>query len=91
MVFLELKDLAANIRGDLARQVAARDRGRHFRNVAHLRRKVARHRVDVVREVFPGAGDARHDRRPPSLPSVPTSRATRVTSERKTAAGPPSC
>ena len=28
---------------------------------------------------------------PPSLPSVPTSRATRVTSERRTAAGPPSC
>ncbi len=28
---------------------------------------------------------------PPSLPSVPTSRATRVTSARRSAAGPPSC
>ena len=34
--FLQLKDLAAHIDGDLARQVAAGDRGRHLGDVAHL-------------------------------------------------------
>ena len=39
--------------------------------------------VDVVGEVLPGAGDARDLAWPPSLPSVPTSRATRVTRRRR--------
>jgi hypothetical protein len=46
----------------------------------HLPGEVRGHRVDVVGEVFPGAADAGHFAWPPSLPSVPTSRATRVTS-----------
>ena len=33
-----------------------------FGDVAHLRREVAGHRVDVVGQVFPGAGDAGHVR-----------------------------
>ena len=57
---LELEDLALHVDGDLARKVAAGDGGRHFRDVADLRGEVARHRVDVVGEVLPGAGDARH-------------------------------
>ena len=57
---LELEDLAADVDGDLARQIAARDRGGDLGDVAHLAGEVRRHRVDVVGEVLPGAGDARH-------------------------------
>ena len=57
---LELEDLALHVDRDLARQVAARDGGGHFRDVAHLRRQVARHRVDAVGQVLPRARDARH-------------------------------
>ena len=59
---LELEDLALHLDGDLARQVAARDRGRHLGDVAHLGRQVRSEQVDVVGEVLPGAGDARHHR-----------------------------
>jgi hypothetical protein len=59
---LELEDLALHVDGDLARQVAARDRGRHLGDVAHLRGQVAGHRVHRVGEVLPGAGHAGHDR-----------------------------
>ena len=47
-------------------------------DVAHLAREVAGERVDVVGQVLPDAGDALDRAWPPSLPSVPTSRATRV-------------
>ena len=57
---LELEDLALHVDGDLARQVAARHRGRHLGDVAHLRREVGGEQVDVVGQVLPGAGDARH-------------------------------
>ena len=57
---LELQDLALHVDRDLAREVAARDRRRHLRDVAHLRRQVAGHRVDVVGEVLPRARHARH-------------------------------
>src|SRR5690606_23029873 len=57
---LELGDLAAHVHGDLARQVAARHRGRHLGDVAHLAGQVGRHRVDVVGQVLPGAGDIGH-------------------------------
>ena len=56
----QLQDLAAHVDGDLLRQVAARHRGGHFGDVAHLAGEVGRHGVDVVGEVLPGAGDARH-------------------------------
>src|SRR5690606_26769242 len=46
--FLQLQDLAFNVDGDLARQVAARDGGGHLGDVAHLAGEVAGHRVDVV-------------------------------------------
>ncbi len=57
---LELKDLAAHVHRDLARQVAAGDRGRDLGDVADLGGEVARHRVDAVGQVLPGAGDAGH-------------------------------
>ena len=58
--FLQLKDLAAHVDGDLAREVAVRDGGRHLGDVAHLARQIARHRVDAVGQVFPGARNARN-------------------------------
>ena len=58
--FLQLKDFAAHVDGDLARQVAAGDRGRHLGDVADLGSQVARHRVHGVGQILPGAGDAGH-------------------------------
>ena len=57
---LQLEDLALDVDGDLARQVAVGDRGRDVGDVAHLAGQVRRHRVDVVGEVLPRAGDAGH-------------------------------
>ena len=59
---LELEDFALHLDGDLLGQVAARDGGGHFGDVAHLARQVGRHRVHVVGKVLPGAGDALHPR-----------------------------
>src|SRR5207244_1780955 len=41
--------------------------GRHLGDVAHLRGQVARHEVDVVGEIFPGAGNPGHLRLAPEL------------------------
>ena len=57
----ELENFAAHVDRDLARQVAARDRRGHMRDVAHLVGEVAAHGVHRVGQVLPGAGDARHD------------------------------
>ncbi len=59
---LQLEDLALHVDRDLAREVAAGDRGRHLGDVADLRRQVGAHRVDRVGQVLPGAGDVRHFR-----------------------------
>jgi hypothetical protein len=69
---------AFGLDGQLLAQVAGRDRGHDLHDAAHLVGQVCRHDVDGVGEVLPGAGDVGHDGLPPSLPSVPTSRATRV-------------
>ena len=58
---LQLEDLAFHVDGDLARQVAARDGGGDFGDVADLAGEVRGHEVDVVGEVLPGAGDAGDD------------------------------
>src|SRR5439155_722168 len=57
---LQLQNLAAYVDGDLARQVAARDGGGDFRDVADLAGQIARHGVDVVGQILPGTGDSRH-------------------------------
>src|SRR2546430_12915530 len=51
----------------LFRSVAARDRRRDVGDVAHLAGEVGGHRVDVVGEVLPRAGDAGHLRPPAQL------------------------
>ena len=61
MVSFSCRISPLHVHRDLARQVAARDGGRDFGDIAHLAGEVARHRVDVVGEILPGAGDARHD------------------------------
>ncbi len=60
MVFFSCEDLAADVDGDLLREVAAGDRRGDLGDVAHLRGQVGGHRVDAVGEVLPRAGDAAH-------------------------------
>src|SRR5206468_1037442 len=60
--FLQLKDFARDVHSDLLGEVAAGDGGGDVGDVAHLPGEVAGHRVDGVGQVFPGAGDAGHDR-----------------------------
>ena len=57
---LELEHLAADVDGDLLRQVAVRDRRRHLGDVPHLIGEVRGHEVHVLRQVLPHAGDALH-------------------------------
>ena len=56
----ERRDLALGVDGQLALEVALRDRGDDVGDAAHLVGEVGRHQVDVVGEVLPGAADARH-------------------------------
>src|SRR6202035_746885 len=65
---LELEDFALHQHRDLARQVATRDGGGHFRDVADLAGQIGRHRVDGVGEILPGAGDTGNDRLSPEFP-----------------------
>ena len=58
--FLQLKDFARHVHGDLLRQVALRDRGRDFGDVSHLTGEIRSHRVHAVGQVLPGAGNAAH-------------------------------
>src|ERR1700744_142107 len=51
---------AARVHRDLAGKISARNRRRHFSNVAHLTRQVAGHEIDVIRQVFPRAAHSRH-------------------------------
>ena len=57
---LEFQNFAFDVHRDLARQVAAGDGGGDFGDVADLRRQVGGHGVDVVGQIFPGAGHAGH-------------------------------
>src|SRR5207249_791703 len=57
---LQPEDLAANVNGDLLREVALGDGGRDLGDVTHLGGEVAGHVVDVVGEVLPASADAAH-------------------------------
>ncbi len=58
IVFLSSRISPLRVDGDLLRQVALGDGGRHLRDVAHLRGQVGGEAVDVVGQVLPRAGDA---------------------------------
>ena len=55
-----MKDLAAHVDRDFARQIAAGDRGGDFSNISDLTCQVAGHEVYVVRKVFPGTANAEY-------------------------------
>src|SRR6185436_7676897 len=55
---LQLEDLALGVDGDLLTQVALGDGGGDLGDVADLAGQVRGHRVDVVGQVAPHAGDA---------------------------------
>ena len=59
-VVLEGRDFAERFHRDGARQVAFRHGGGHFRDGAHLGGQVGRELVDVIGQIFPGSGGARH-------------------------------
>ncbi|HEV7159367.1 MAG TPA: hypothetical protein VGN38_13500 [Caulobacteraceae bacterium] len=56
----QLLDFAFHVHRNLAREIAIGHRGGHLGDVAHLTGEVGGHEVDVIGEVFPGAGDALH-------------------------------
>src|SRR5437762_2744922 len=58
--FFELQDFAADIDGDLLGEVAIEIGRASCRDVAELAGYVAGHQTHAVRQIFPGAGDARH-------------------------------
>ena len=77
---LQFLKFAARIDSDLRRQIAVRNRRGDFGNVANLIREVRRHEVHALGEFAPDPAPPFTSAWPPSLPSVPTSRAMRVTS-----------
>ena len=81
--FGQFRNLAFGFQNQFAFQIAVRDVCHDLGNTAHLIGQVAGHEIDVVRQVFPCSGNPSTSAWPPSFPSVPTSRATRVTSEAK--------
>ena len=83
MVFFELKDFTSHVHSDFPREVAPGDGRGDVGDVPDLAGEIVGHGVDVVGQILPGAGYAFHRGLTPSLPSVPTSRATRVTSAAK--------
>ena len=58
--FLELKNFAAHVHGDFAREVAVGHRDGDFGNIANLAGKIGRHDIHGVRKVFPCARHARN-------------------------------
>ncbi len=59
-IVLQRRHLALGLQGDRAGEVALGDRGGHFGDGADLRGQVGGELVDVLRQVLPGPGGARH-------------------------------
>ena len=55
---LQFKELAAHIDGDFLSEIPICYGRCHCRDIADLRSEVGRHEVHVVRQIFPGAGNA---------------------------------
>ncbi len=58
--FGERRHFTLGFHGETLTQIAVRHRRHHLHDAAHLAGEVVRHGVDVVGEIFPGAGDAGH-------------------------------
>ena len=56
----QLEDFAFHVDRDLAAEVSARHCGSYLGDVADLRGEVGCEQIDVVGQIFPGAGDAGH-------------------------------
>ena len=80
---LELQDLAADVHGDLAREIAIGHGDGHLRDVADLAVRFDAIEFTLSVRSFHVPATPETCAWPPSLPSVPTSRATRLTSEAK--------
>ena len=80
---LELENFALHVDRDLPRQIAAGDGRRHFGNVANLVGEVLAIEFTLSVRSFQVPATPGTAAWPPSLPSVPTSRATRLTSDAK--------
>ncbi len=83
IVFLSSRISPLRVDGDLLREVAVGDGRRDVGDVAHLGGEVRGEAVDVVVRSFHVPETPLTSACPPSLPSVPTSFATRVTSAAK--------
>ena len=80
---LELQDLALHVDGDLLGQVAVGHGGGDLGDVADLAVRLPAMKLTLSVRSFQVPATPGTSAWPPSLPSVPTSRATRVTSEAK--------
>ena len=65
--FFQLQYLTAHVHRDFLREIAIGNGRRDFGDITHLAGEVAGHKVNVVREIFPRAGDAGHLRLPAQL------------------------
>ena len=79
----ERRHLALRTNREVLLEVSIGDRGHHLHDAAHLLGEVHRHHVHGIGQVLQVPATPGTWAWPPSLPSVPTSRATRVTSEAK--------
>ncbi len=77
----QFENLAAYVDRDFLRQIAFRNRGGHFSDVAHLIREVRCHEVHVVCQVLPGPAHAFHFGLAAQLSFRSHFAATRITSE----------
>ena len=83
MVFFKREDLALHLDGDLRGKIAVGDGGGHVGDVADLPVRFDAMKLTLSVRSFHVPATPGTCAWPPSLPSVPTSRATRVTSEAK--------
>jgi len=78
---LQVEDLALYVDRDLFRQVPLRNRSGDLGDIPHLRCKILSHQVHIAGEILPYTATPTTRAWPPNLPSVPTSWATRATSD----------
>src|SRR5207302_11178398 len=68
---LDLQNLPPDVHRNLLRQVTVGDRRGHLRHVTQLDGQIAGHRIDVIGQVLPRAGDTLDPGLPPELALSP--------------------